>query len=49
MIKTFGLSVLCAALIVISGCARPQKYIDMACGKMPGETLLDREAAIQCQ
>ena len=21
----------------------------MACGKMPGETLLDREAAIQCQ
>lgn len=31
------------------GCVRPSKYIDMACGKMPGETLLDREAAIQCQ
>src|SRR5262245_50620143 len=32
-----------------SGCVRPQKYIDITCGKMPGETLLDREAAIQCQ
>jgi len=40
---------LCALLLVIAGCARPQKYIDVTCGKMPGDTLLDREAAIQCQ
>jgi len=31
------------------GCVRPQKYIEVTCGKMSGETLLDREAAIQCQ
>jgi len=36
-------------MIAISGCVRPQKYIDITCGKMPGETLLDRETAIQCQ
>lgn len=29
-------------------CASPT-YIDMTCGKMPSETLLDREVAIQCQ
>jgi len=39
----------CALMMAGSGCARPQKYIDITCGKMPGETLLDREAAIQCQ
>lgn len=36
-------------VLVTAGCVRPQKYIDITCGKMPGETLLDREAAIQCQ
>ena len=36
-------------LCITAGCVRPQKYIDITCGKMPGETLLDREAAIQCQ
>jgi len=36
-------------LFVTAGCVRPQKYIDITCGKMPGETLLDREVAIQCQ
>jgi hypothetical protein len=49
MMKTFGVLVSCALLFVTAGCVRPQKYIDMTCGKMPGETLLDREAAIQCQ
>ena len=47
--KMFGVLVSCALLCVAAGCARPQKYIDIACGKMPGETLVDREAAIQCQ
>jgi hypothetical protein len=47
--KTFGVLVSCALLFVTAGCVRPQKYIDITCGKMPGETLLDREAAIQCQ
>jgi hypothetical protein len=30
-------------------CTSPQQYIDVTCSKMPGETLVDREAAIQCQ
>ena len=49
MMKTFGVLASCALIFVTAGCVRPQKYIDIACGKMPGETLLDREAAIQCQ
>ena len=49
MMKKTVVLVSCALLCVIAGCARPSMYIDMACGKMPGETLLDREAAIQCQ
>ena len=39
----------CVLTVVVGGCARPQKYIEVTCGKLPGETLLDREAAIQCQ
>jgi hypothetical protein len=49
MMKTFGVLAPCALLFVTAGCVRPQKYIDITCGKMPGETLVDREAAIQCQ
>lgn len=49
MMKMLGVLVSCAMLLITPGCARPQKYIDITCGKMPGETLLDREAAIQCQ
>lgn len=30
-------------------CAKPHQYIDVTCAKMAGETVLDREAAIQCQ
>ena len=30
-------------------CTRPHQYIDVTCSKMAGESLLDREAAIQCQ
>lgn len=47
--KTFCVLVFCSLMFVTAGCARPQKYIDITCGKMPGETLLDREVAIQCQ
>jgi hypothetical protein len=47
--KTFSVLVSCALIFVTTGCVRPQKYIDITCGKMSGETLLDREAAIQCQ
>lgn len=49
MIKMFAVLASYALLSVTTGCVRPSKYIDMVCGKMPGETLLDREAAIQCQ
>jgi hypothetical protein len=49
MMRTISVLVLCALLCVTAGCVRPQKYIDVTCGKMPGDTLLDREAAIQCQ
>ena len=49
LIKMFAVLTSCALLCVTVGCVRPSKFIDMACGKMPGETLLDREAAIQCQ
>ena len=47
--KTFGVLASCALMFVATGCVRPQKYIDITCGKMSGETLLDREVAIQCQ
>jgi len=49
MMRTLAVLVSCALVVVTAGCVRPQKYIDITCGKMPGETLLDREAAIQCQ
>lgn len=49
VMKMFGVLVSCALILIAAGCARPQKFIDITCGKMPGETLLDREAAIQCQ
>ena len=49
MMRTFSLLVVSMLLCVSAGCVRPQKFIDVTCGKMPGETLLDREAAIQCQ
>ncbi len=49
MMRTFSLLVVSALLCVTAGCVRPQKFIDVTCGHMPGETLLDREAAIQCQ
>lgn len=49
MVKPFVVLALCALLFVPAGCVRPQKYIDITCGKMPGETLVDREVAIQCQ
>ena len=49
MMKTLGALVMCALLFMTGGCVRPSKYMDIACGKMPGETLLDREVAIQCQ
>ena len=44
-----------AFLVVMLACAplacttKPHQYIDVTCSKMPGDTLLDREAAIQCQ
>ena len=48
-VKAVGALVLFTTLFGAVGCVPPQKYIDITCGKMPGETLLDREAAIQCQ
>src|SRR5262245_50764389 len=30
-------------------CTKPHQYIDVTCSKMAGETVLDRENAIQCQ
>ena len=47
--KTLCVLALCTLTFVTMGCVRPQKYIDISCAKMSGETLLDREAAIQCQ
>jgi methylaspartate ammonia-lyase len=49
MMKQLVLLISCGLLIFAGGCVRPSKYMDMACGKMSGETLVDREAAIQCQ
>ena len=40
------------ALMLVVGpvaCTRPHQYIDVTCSKMAGETVLDRENAIQCQ
>lgn len=33
----------------MAACAGPHQYIDVTCAKMAGDTMLDREAAIQCQ
>jgi hypothetical protein len=30
-------------------CTSPHQYIDVTCAKMAGDTVVDREAAIQCQ
>ena len=49
ILSTFTVLVSCALLLLAGGCVRPSKYMDIACGKMTGETLVDREAAIQCQ
>ena len=49
MMRTLAVLVSCALLVLTAGCVRPPEYIDITCGKMPGETLVDREAAIQCQ
>ena len=49
LIKLCSALVCWALLFAVAGCGRPQKYIDITCGNMPGETLLDREVAIQCQ
>ena len=49
MMRAVSVLVSCVLLFVTAGCVRAQKYIDVTCGKMPGDTLLDREAAIQCQ
>lgn len=47
--RLIGILAFCALIFAGSGCGQPRKYIDITCGKMSGETLLDREAAIQCQ
>jgi hypothetical protein len=49
VMRTFTVLATCVLLVAMVACARPQKYIDITCAKMPGEGLLDREAAIQCQ
>ena len=49
MMRLVGILASCVLMFAASSCLRPQKYIDITCGKMPGETLLDRETAIQCQ
>jgi len=36
-------------ILLPTACTNPHQYIDVTCGKMPGDTVLDREAAIQCQ
>ena len=32
-----------------AACTSPQQYIDVACSRLAGDTIVDREAAIQCQ
>jgi hypothetical protein len=49
LMRTFSVLASCVLLMATVACAHPHKYIDITCAKMPGETLLDREAAIQCQ
>ncbi|WP_455389499.1 hypothetical protein [Petrachloros mirabilis] len=33
----------------MTACTSPHQYIDVTCSKMAGDTILDRELAIQCQ
>lgn len=44
-------AVLLACVLVLgpAACTSPRQYIDVTCSKMAGDTVLDREAAIQCQ
>ncbi len=44
-----GLVVVSLLLFGPLSCTKPHQYIDVTCAKMAGDTLLDREAAIQCQ
>jgi hypothetical protein len=46
-----AMGVLASAVLLLGpiACTRPHQYIDVTCSKMAGGTLLDREAAIQCQ
>lgn len=37
------------ALLGTLACTKPHQYIDVTCATMAGDTVLDREAAIQCQ
>src|SRR5262245_61264005 len=41
--------VMALALAAVACTTKPHQYIDVTCSKMPGESLVDREAAIQCQ
>ncbi len=46
------LLVCCVGLLVmtaLSGCIESRKYIETTCAKMPGDTVDDRDAAVQCQ
>ena len=49
MVKlAIGLLLVILALGPIA-CTSPHQYIDVTCSKLPGGSLVDREAAIQCQ
>ena len=54
MITTLWPSAVGALAVVVlvtamAACTSPHQYIDVTCSKMAGDTILDREAAIQCQ
>jgi len=49
-ISRVPLAILVVGLVLLpTACTNPHQYIDVTCAKMPGDTVLDREAAIQCQ
>lgn len=49
--RTAGMRVILPVLLLLGtvACTKPHQYIDVTCAKMAGDTILDREAAIQCQ
>lgn len=49
LLKIILLLLVVGMFLPILACSSPHRYIDVVCSKMGGDTVVDREVAIQCQ